>query len=962
MKTTFPVALLIASFAGYAAEQGIPVVPNEEGVFEYVDDFDTPGFLREAFVEGLRDDSWTPGAVVNCGPHSSALTYRFHGNRVIEKAEVRVGQAANGRHLGGRNALYLSTNGLDWVLVASSGDQDPDQNGWQREPLTLSPEHADELTGGSEVWLRIALVNYSGLKTNVSNRIDSIEVRFVLGEETGQAADPQAKARTAWGKMRRKANWRALALDWADPLNDRAPHYYEDTDGWLERAGANELLPNEADGFHISRTYCDGHRPALALAVFVALGESTEPIMARIIVRCNRGAHRQLLALWDGEPVAEFDAAGYFEAGRDFFVNVSGPHKPGVHELRLTGADAGHAALIRRIEVVGEAVEGWAEKPPLPDGGSLEILSAYYMPDPAPPEASQAVEGRQEVEGINIAGMQRLYEEHADFGAVRVVFRNGGTVPVRIGNTIELNGKPVEESYVDFVESPWDARGVVWRRVWPRTLAPGQCGQAYIRFRRRPEGDHAAVVLPLENGPAATAAIPYVDPGVAVDYVTTGKDARTLYVYARRTGNGTIETLEAISLDGETIERVSIYGADFPGNVALAVAQLDAPLVEGSYHVVGVETGNGPRIATQFRVLPFFFPRSSIHVPVELAKSMHMNLLTWRMHGLEVCEKYGLPTTCMHSDVLNVHSRVPLIFAPDEPDAKDNRGGGYDKGLGWHARMLEHSGWQDLVATRSPPVASWMNMDGTVRPLNWAVYGQFSDVNGFDPYPVNFYGADHAYVRESLSYVRRCCAPTRMYAILEAFGWGAGQGVPSGARGPIPAEYRQNVVQAIGAGMKGLTSWVHSPGAGGWALDEGFADEIATANALIETIEELLLIGTPIDLATSDAGLVPTGTVDKEHWPKERVWVGSLLCGPETIVVAVANHIPASKPGPPAIEPARNVTVTVRLPDFIREATAREATRDGLTSFPCRLENGRAFLDIESIESGRVFVLQRVER
>jgi hypothetical protein len=198
-----------------------------------------------------------------------------------------------------------------------------------------------------------------------------------------------------------------------------------------------------------------------------------------------------------------------------------------------------------------------------------------------------------------------------------------------------------------------------------------------------------------------------------------------------------------------------------------------------------------------------------------------------------------------------------------------------------------------------------------------------------------------------------------MYACLEAYGWKGGQGVPQDARGPTPAEYRQNVVQAIGAGMKGLTSWVHTAAAGGWQLDPSVRDEIARLNALIKHIEADLLLGTPVDLATSDAGNVMTGTVGREKWSKPRVGVGTLLCGPDTIALAAVNHIPASKPQPPQIVPARNVTLTVRLPDYLRAVEAFEATENGLVQFPCVVGDGKATLKIDSIESGRVFLLRR---
>ena len=129
-------------------------------------------------------------------------------------------------------------------------------------------------------------------------------------------------------------------------------------------------------------------------------------------------------------------------------------------------------------------------------------------------------------------------------------------------------------------------------------------------------------------------------------------------------------------------------------------------------------------------------------------------------------------------------------------------------------------------------------------------------------------------------------------------------------------------------------------------------------NRLIEHIEDHLLLGTPIDIGTSDAGEVLTGTVDEELWPKERVWVGTLLCGPDALVVTVANHIPASKPEPPEIESARDVTVTVELPDYLPHVRAFEVSPEGITPFEYQRTEGQALLHLDVIESGRVFLLK----
>lgn len=942
-----------------AGEKGLEIKPDAQGRFEYGDDFTTARFAEEAFLTNLPLDCWSKGTLINTGPNRNRmLTYRFYGTVLLTDLEVQVEQSANARHLGGVNRLYVSSNGLDWTLADDSSRQESDANGWQVQPLTVAPEQAAQFLGRSEVWVRLVMDNYSGLPTNVSNQIRQLTVRLKVGEPAPAEADPQAGLRRAWGQLRRKAGWRSLALDWADPPNQRPPHYYEDSDGWLQPPDAHShLSPDETEGFPIQRVFLSEARSPLALAVFVRTQATAAPPLVRLTVRSDRDSSRRMQVFWDGRLLATFDVACYFEQEQTFFVALPGPLRPGVHELRLAGADSGRI-LVRQIALAGGGDPQWAAKPPLPAGGTLQILAAYFLPDPPPPPASQAVEGRtaQQEVGLVFQGLQRLYREHAEFGALRVVYRNSGRIPVRLADPLLLNGKPIEESYVDFQTSPWDAPGVIWYRIRPRFVRPGQCGQVYIRFRKAPGKGPWTVGLNLENGRPLAVPVEATSPPVTVDYVATDRSRRRLYFYARRAEESDPGKVTEASLDGQKLATAKVYGADFPGHVALVVADLPHPLGQMEYHVVGLRTTH-TSTAAQFRVLPFVFPRSSIHVPAELCPAMHFNLAMWHERDLDTCQKYGIYTSTM--ELFDRHERVAYILGPDEPDANDNRGGGYDRGLGYHARRLAHAGWQELIERHAPQAASWIIMNGTVRPLNWGVYGQLADITCFDPYPINFYGADHAYVRESLEYVRRCGAPKPMYACLEAFGWQAGQGVPQGARGPTPAEWRQNVVQALGVGLKGLTSWVYGAGTGGWEINPPVKAEMAKLNRLIAHLEDDLLLGTPVDLVESDAGLVNTGTVGQELWPKERVAVGALLCGPDTIIVTAANHIPAAKPDPPAIEPARNVTLTVHLPDFLRSVTAFEATEEGERPFPCTVREGRALLQMDVLESGRVFVLRR---
>ena len=955
-----------------AGGQGVLMEPDEDGVFEYSDDFTTPQFLLDAVHDLPSPENWQSGQVSNRGPGHTTLTYRFHGDRAIQSVTIEADQVGNNAMLGGYNLLHVGVNGLDWIPAGDGREIEAGNSNWQSGVLALSDDVAQQLVGATELWIKFEMRNRSGLKTAISSHLDQLNVRVELGEEA-EAEDAQAALRGRWGELRRESGWSSISLDPADGEN-AAPHYYEDSDGWLMPLDEDPiLLVDESRGFPVHRAYINEYvqKWPLALGAFVKTAGAKGPLTARITVEAGPETCRNLRILWDGEEIAALDTAQGTEGERTLYVEAPSAPEDGVHELRIAGGDR-YPVLIRQLVLAGTGDLAWAEKPPMPEGGSIELLSAYYMPDAKGPPDSQAVEGRHDKKkvGLIFKPMQRLYEEHADFGGVRVVVRNNGDVPVRIDRSIQLNGKPVSDSYVDWTDSAWDARGVVWYRVRPRWLEPGDCSQVYIRFRRRPDGDSAKVTVPLVAGKGVEVEIPYEDPGAFIDFVTADEERRNLYVYVRRSPGKDPGTSTGLRLDGEPLKKVKVYGADFPGEVALLVAKLKKPLESMSFHVVGVDREGGEAIDAQFRVQHWFFPRTSVHVPPEVCGEMNMNTRMWTDPGFEECEEYDIYTATGEEQLWNAHERVRYIMGVDEPDAHDGKyarniglpnNERYARALGYQARRKAVGEWTTLTDRFAPQAATWIVVNGTTRPLNWAVYGQLADISCYDPYPVTYFRADHAFVRESLVLARLGGVPNRMFGCMEAFGWKEGAaGTPEGdMRGPTPEEWRQNLAQAIGTGIKGLTSWVYVEQAGGWQMYEPTKTEMAKVNKLIEHIEDDLLLGTPVDLASTDAGTVMTGVINEENWPKERVWAGTVLCGPDTLVVTAANHIPAVRPEEPDIEPAENVTITVQLPDYLRKVKAFEATEDGVTPYDVEVEDGVAKIKMDSITSGRVFVLRR---
>ena len=111
---------------------------------------------------------------------------------------------------------------------------------------------------------------------------------------------------------------------------------------------------------------------------------------------------------------------------------------------------------------------------------------------------------------------------------------------------------------------------------------------------------------------------------------------------------------------------------------------------------------------------------------------MNMNFVVVAASSLEECVKYDVFTSTYATNCFDLHERVLYVFGPDEPDAKDNRGGGYDVGLGATARTYIETGWHDLLDNYASSASSFLVINGTTRPLNWYVYGQFANNFSFD--------------------------------------------------------------------------------------------------------------------------------------------------------------------------------------------------------------------------------------
>ncbi|MBN1437434.1 MAG: hypothetical protein JW936_10200 [Sedimentisphaerales bacterium] len=959
------VILLVGVNVLYAQQEGIVVAAEDGATYTYSDDFSTPRFLADAFLSNVDAGCWSPGSISNAGPNRDrALTYRFYSDRAIADIGVSLEQRANIAAMGGNNRLYVSGNGLDWTLADESGNHGADESGWITAPLTLSCDAVARCVGSRECYLRIVLDNTSGITTGVSNLISGLNVSMSLAEADEAAAEDVDSARLAFGRAYERSNGRVVLLDGSLPTDALPTYYYQDVDGYLLRPNDFPFMSGEfRDALRLHRICTTRERMPLGLAAFIGVERPCEPLALKVIVDSDSESSRQLEVLWDDVSLGVFDVASYFSTEKELYFELPMAGEDSTHCLRMVTHDSGPVS-IRSLVLTGSANPSFVEQPALPCASRPRVLGASYLPDPLPPADSQAVEGQYDNPfGANIPQMQELYERHDEFGALRVCLYNDGENLLRVKRLL-LNGVAIEDHYVDFACSAWDAPGVVWYRVRPMSILPDECAEVYVRFRHRPIGDAAELRVEFVNAAPLEVSIPYSEPQTAIEYVTTDGTSQRLYAYIRRLCDEAAAPV-GLALDGVELDNMTLYGGDYPGGVALLVADLAEPLRRNSYHVISVSYADGVVSAAQFRQQEFFFPRSSFLTPASLCPEMNMNFVLWQQRPLEECLRYDVYTSTYATNCFDLHERVRYVFGPDEPDAHDNRGGGYDVGLGATARTLAETGWHEVLDNYASNTSSMLVVNGTTRPLNWYVYGQLADNCCFDPYPVNWYGADHTFVYESLNLTRQACRPNRMFACIEAYGWPdeatLAAGNPRNRRGPTPDEYRQNLVQAIGAGMKGLTSWVYFAGGLGWEVNDDLRHEIARSNLMLELIEDRLLIATPLDIVTAETDLVLTGRLNDERFMKPRVFTAALLSGPDVLIVTAVNHIAPSKPEVPEIVPAENVTLTIELPEyFSTDVTAYEVTPGGFVEHAITVDcdSRIATITLDEIISGRVFVIE----
>ncbi|MDD3925447.1 MAG: hypothetical protein PHT33_02190 [bacterium] len=508
---------------------------------------------------------------------------------------------------------------------------------------------------------------------------------------------------------------------------------------------------------------------------------------------------------------------------------------------------------------------------------------------------------------------------------------------------------------------------VIWYRVYPNPVEPGQPAQIIIRLRKKPAVPTVKVKVDLEGGKSVEADIPLVRPRLWLSYIMFADKLDEVYVYVRKLCTEDMK-LGKIYLDGTDVTDKAyipapsfvkaaklshppyVPGPYFQRDMALVKINLGKPLKEGSFHVIGVSDQSGrEKTAYMVRVMPAGFMIGTMgnispgllktyrDCFIDIFASFGPSKPAWwdwlkeagmkgaPCYSQRVTENgrrreisYGVPNDVKQAGDKDVFA----YFLSDEPDGSadyfsddtpvDN--------LGNHGMQMANA---DLVCRIADPVhPTFLQISNTYRPENYWVYGEVADINGGHRY---YYPLmDSAFVA---AMQKDACAPRPTYNIPHLGTWSE-----TDVYYPSPETERIWVYDTLALGGKGIF-WYPPHGGilntrkdapAGKAHKVQVWSEVGRLNAEMQMVGSLLVTGEPLPLARVNVDTIEPGTI---------------VCGESAVVLVLVNRNYIEKLSEPfSYRPAKKVKVTLRLPAWIKAGDVFMVDANGPRRILCRQE------------------------
>lgn len=538
-------------------------------------------------------------------------------------------------------------------------------------------------------------------------------------------------------------------------------------------------------------------------------------------------------------------------------------------------------------------------------------------------------------------------------GMLKVYLRNPGDEPVRV-EAASLNGTPLERLRT---------RGkheVIWWRTQPDPVPAHGCAEVGVRLRYPLTTEARLGLKTGERGWTVTIAV--VPPPFRIETVAWARGGTRVTVVVQQL-RPEPRRIERVFLDGaEVTERARILAPDFFQGICPVELILDKPLTPGSFHTYRVAAANGDSVACTLRTLDAFL-RLGMYGASDLERNVQVGIncaTHFRPVSRESLDRYALfgMKAAFHVNSSPPRPEVrghPAVYAyllHDEPDCWDYGAKEWPPPfrVGFHAPELVRAMKDCVEADPTKPVM--ITLDLTFKPANYFVYAQLADIVSPDCYPLTI-GQPLTRVREVTAACRSAAGPRRVETIPQVDFEERKKKKTKFRRPPFAREVVIQYLYALGAGARGFSGWEWFDERAGWCTFHGAPNYPDVLDAVGQTFRRFRLVA-PLILKAHPTTLAAS--------PDDEVWVRTLVCGGEALLLVAVNDDYESLPERFVSSPKHSVTI--RLPDipWLRPGYAAVVGEGRFTPVPLRRERGKTELVLPALDPGALVLVARDER
>ena len=544
---------------------------------------------------------------------------------------------------------------------------------------------------------------------------------------------------------------------------------------------------------------------------------------------------------------------------------------------------------------------GWAADGPEAKGALIDF--AYYHAD---------VGGRYDwSEGA--PGLADFGKADHRAGLLRVYVHNPGSEPLAV-EAAALDGTPLQEL------RDGDRHGVIWWRTFPSPVPARGCAEISVRLRYPLKADAVLSVLAAKQTLKVT--VPKSPPPFRIETIGWSDEGRRLTIVAQQvpldpSGRPRPARVEKVFLDGKDVTaRARITAPDFFRGVCPVVVELDKGLDAGSFHTYKLAGADGQAAACTLRTLDEFMRLGMYgagdleeNAKLGINEASHFGALT--RGALDRYAQYGL-RSAFHigktppPDVIG-HPAVHAYLLHDEPDCWDYGAKEWPAPMriGYHGPDIVRAMRECIAA--DPAKAVMVTVDLTYKPANYYVYAPIPDIVSPDCYPLPI-GKPLSWVRDVVEVCRQAAGPRRVEIIPQVNGEDRSPDMKY-PRPPFPREIRIEYLYGLGAGARGFCGyeWYNEGNHHGARGYGDVMDAVGQVFRRFQLVAPLVLQAHPTAIATC---------------ADERVWVRTLVCGAEALLLVAVNDDYESLPADFVIRAKRNVEIALPVVPWLSPVRA----------------------------------------